>query len=872
MRRLAPLALVLALAPARAGEPTIQTGKLQNGLDVVVVEKHGTPLVTIEVAVKTGSFTETPGTNGLSHLYEHMFFKGNAALPTQEAYMARVAELGISFNGTTSTERVNYFITLPSRNFAQGMQFMSDALLTTKFELEEMVKERKVVIGEYDRNEADPNHYLWRGLREHLYGDQAYRKNPLGEREVILSATPEIMTDFRNKFYVPNNAAILIVGDVNPTEARVLAERLFGVQKWPSGKNPHDPPREPLPRLAETKAFVVEKPTQNVVLAASWPGPDVGRDERATFVADVWGTLCSLQHARFQRAFRDAGLTNSVDLHYYTQREGGEVNFRAVVRDGKVLAARDALLAELQAMADPGYWSEADVALAKQNLAIMRAYEGEDGAGFAHTLSFWWASSSHEYYTRYLDETATTSREELAAFVRNYLIGRPLVVGCLLSPENAKTLGITAETLRPPVQTSGAAALVETLDLDGLKVLVRRQPGSSITALDLYLKDTCVDLPAEQQGVDLLLVNSLLDGSEKTPRDQVQAELVRLGARVSQEATYDFARLSLVAPAGEFQSALALFAECLEKPRFDPAVIEQRRAQMLAGLQAEKANADNFLVRVTNESFFAGHPYALRPDGTLDTVKTLSREALQSRWAQFDRARLLAVVVGDVDAATVRTLLTPALAWRGKLQRPWPEPARIELPEFKPSRLLSFDKRELPTTYVLAKMCTPAPGSPDWPAAKLLLSVVRQRFWEVLRTKHALTYAPGAGISGFRRNYGYLYVSTTQPARAVALMHEELRRLAAEPVPAAVLAGMVAQEETRGWERLESAGAHANALGRAELCAGGWRQLYEEPAALGKVTPADVQQVAAKVLRDFTWGVIGPAAPSEAELKGEAPK
>src|SRR5690606_14229802 len=122
-------------------------------------------------------------------LYEHMFFKGNAALPTQERYMARVRELGISFNGTTSTERVNYFITLPSRNFAEGMKFMADALLTPLFNYEEMVKEREVVRSEYDRNESTPGYYLRRAVSAALYGDQAYRKNPLGERHVILSAT-----------------------------------------------------------------------------------------------------------------------------------------------------------------------------------------------------------------------------------------------------------------------------------------------------------------------------------------------------------------------------------------------------------------------------------------------------------------------------------------------------------------------------------------------------------------------------------------------------------------------------------------------------------------------------------------------------------
>ena len=872
MRRFAALSL-LAAGVALAGEPKVDFSELENGLDVLVVEKHGTPLVTIEIAVKTGSFTETPETNGLSHMYEHMFFKGNEALPTQEAYMARKAELGIEFNGTTSTERVNYFITLPARNFARGMEFMADALLTPLFEQSELDREEKIVISEYDRNEANPEHYLWKGLRQAMYGDQAYRKNPLGERAVIEAATKEIMLDFKRRFYVPNNAALVIVGDVNPTEARVLAERLFGPRRWASGPNPHSPPREPLPRLAGSKAFVSVQATKNVVLALQWPGPDVGRDERATFVADVWGTLCDLPHARFQRAFRDKELTDAVGLHYYTQREGGEVNFRATVRGGKVLETRDTLLAELEAMAEPGYWTADQIALAKRNLAIMRAYEGESGPDFAHTLTFWWASSSYDYYLRYLEETASVGPEELAGFVKHYLLGRPMVVGCLLGAEAQKALDLTEAKLLPPARSAEAAG-VEELSLDGMQVLVRRQPGSTVTALDVYLRDTCFDLPADQQGIDLLLVNTVVEGSAKTSRAEVQAKLLGHGARVTQEANYDFARLSLVAPAGEFQGALATFAECLTQPLFDAKVVAERKSQMLTALNAERQNLDAWLPRVANEAYFAGHPYALRPDGTPETVGKLDAEALRRRLAQFDRQRVLLVLVGDLDAAAARALLGPAFGAVPTAKRPWPatRDAGAKLPPFQPSRVLAHDARDIPKTYLMGKADAPAPGDPDYPAVKLLATVLRQRLWESLRTKHALTYAPGAGLSIFRRNYSVVVVgSTGDPVKAVSLIHQEMKRLAAEPITPAELAGMVATQETAGWGRIESAAAHAQALGRAELSGGGWRNLYEEPRHLAAVTPADLQKAAAKWLRGYTWGVIGKTAPSEAELRGESP-
>ena len=121
-------AVLLAAAPARS-EPVIQTHVCADGLTVIVAEKHGVPLVTVEVAARNGSMTEPPEYNGLSHLYEHMFFKANKVIPSQEAYMARTRELGMVWNGTTAQERVNYFFTTTTDHFADTMAFMRDAIV-----------------------------------------------------------------------------------------------------------------------------------------------------------------------------------------------------------------------------------------------------------------------------------------------------------------------------------------------------------------------------------------------------------------------------------------------------------------------------------------------------------------------------------------------------------------------------------------------------------------------------------------------------------------------------------------------------------------------------------------------------------------------
>ncbi|MEZ6185174.1 MAG: insulinase family protein [Planctomycetota bacterium] len=874
MPRPLALAVLAALAvSAQAGEPVLDVSELGNGLDLIVVEKHNAPLVTIEIAVKTGSFTETPDTNGLSHLYEHLFFKGNAALPTQDAYMRRVRELGISFNGTTSTERVNYFITLPSRNFAAGMEFMADAILHPLFNEDELVQERKVVIGEYDRNEATPSHYLFKATREALYGEQAYRKNPLGERHVILSATQETMYDFQSTYYLPNNAALFVVGDVNPTEVKVLTERLLGARRWASGPDPHALPREPLPRLGQSQAFFVAHPAaRTVTLAATWPGPDVGRDERATFVADVWGTLCGLPSARLQRAFRDSATTNGVRLGYYTQREGGEVSANAQVRDGKVQEARALLFQELTAMAEPGYWTEQELALAKRELRIDRAYSAEAGADFSHTLSFWWASSSLDYYRRYLDAVDAVTPDELAGFVRNYVLGRPHVVGVLANQATLDGLGFPAEALLPAASGDSAAeSAVSEFQVGGVQVLLRQVPGSAVSALDVYLDAGCFDLDPAQQGVDKLLLATLMDGSETLSRDEVAQRLSGLGARVSHSVNYDLGRLSLIAPQAAFGGAVELVSDCLLHPRFDPSALEERKAQLLSALNQERSDPDQFVTRLLNASFFQGHPYVQRPDGTPETLATLDADALRQRLGSLDSARIKLVLVGDLTQAEAKQILAP-FAEVPSLRRLWQlagGTAHKGMAAFTPGSLVEFEQRDIPTTYVIAKAPAPRPGEAGYPAARLMYAALRQRFWNSLRTTHALTYATSAGVSTFRANYGYLYVTSEFPAAAISRMYDEIERLKRDGVTPDELAGLVAQEETRLLSGLETAGGHANALGAAWLGTGDWHDAYRLAAGLRKVTPAAVQAAATTYLQDFHWGLIGREAVDADVLRGE---
>ena len=189
--------------------------ELENGLDVIVIENNTVPLVTIEIGVRNGAYTESPEYDGLSHLYEHMFFKANESIPDQERYLERTRELGMSWNGTTSQERVNYFFTISKDSLEQGLEFMKAAIMTPLFLPKELERERPVVTGEFDRAESNPFFNLNRAVEKKLWYKYFSRKDVIGDRHIILTADQNKMRTIQKRYYIPNNSDLFISGDVN---------------------------------------------------------------------------------------------------------------------------------------------------------------------------------------------------------------------------------------------------------------------------------------------------------------------------------------------------------------------------------------------------------------------------------------------------------------------------------------------------------------------------------------------------------------------------------------------------------------------------------------------------------------------------------
>jgi zinc protease len=419
---------------------------LANGLRVIVIENHAVPIVSVELNVKNGAYTQTPAHEGLAHLYEHMFFKANRTIPSQEQYLARLRQLGGQWNGTTSEERVNYYVTVGTDSMVPTMQFLEDAIRYPLFLQDELVRERPVVIGEFDRNEANPFFHLQRGVDTILYTPQFYsRKNTIGNRDTILATTQAKMKEIQDKYYVPNNTALILAGDITPAEGFRRAVEIFG--DWPRGADPFATPAPNPPPLRASAAAIVEKPVNGLSILYQWHGPSVGADPKSTYAADVLSAVLNNSASPFQKRLVDGGLAFAAQISYYTLNHTGPISVFAQTSPDKLANAQNALMEELAKLADPNYLPQELLDAAQKQLGVNALYEREQPSEWAHTIGFWWAVADLDYYRGYVSNMQKVTRQDIANYAKKYISGKPFVVGALLSPEDRKKLALTPDML-----------------------------------------------------------------------------------------------------------------------------------------------------------------------------------------------------------------------------------------------------------------------------------------------------------------------------------------------------------------------------------------------------------------------------------------
>jgi predicted Zn-dependent peptidase len=433
------------------------------------------------------------------------------------------------------------------------------------------------------------------------------------------------------------------------------------------------------------------------------------------------------------------------------------------------------------------------------------------------------------------------------------------IVFCSATPslyaQNSKT-GALNDRPQQTVQSIVAkqAALVTEFDVNGLKVLVKRREGSLTVAAGLFIRGGASNINASNAGIETLMLSASTEATTGFPREKMRTALSSMGTVIGSSSNNDYSVLSLACTRMHFARSWELFTDVILRPSFtkeDVSLVQQR---MVVSLSDDQDSPDVYLQKLQEQVAYAGHPYLNDTDGTPETVGKLTVDDLRRYHDQLmETSRLLLVIVGDLNPTEVKTLIVNSI---GKLPR--------GSYTAKPVPALAFDKstvevtpRSLPTNYIQGLFTAPSLTSPDIYPMRVASSLLRDRVFEEVRVKRNLSYAPDAFLRTQAANVGGLYVTAVDANQSIRVMLSEITRLQQEPVSSEDIKGVIAQYLTTYYLGQETNAAQAGELAQYELIGGGWRNSADFLERLSGVTPADIQRVSQKYMKNIRFVVLG---------------
>jgi zinc protease len=399
-----------------------------------------------------------------------------------------------------------------------------------------------------------------------------------------------------------------------------------------------------------------------------------------------------------------------------------------------------------------------------------------------------------------------------------------------------------------------AAALVTEFDVNGLKVLVKRRPGSQTVAAGLFMRGGSRNITAQNAGIESLMLDVATEASVSFPRERLRTETSRMGTVMNAGENFDYSVLSLTTTRTNFDRSWEIFTDVALRPSFTKEDFDLVQSRVVSGLRDDSDDPDTYLQRLQERVAYAGHPYLNRPQGTAESVARLTLDDIRKYHQQMmQTSRLLIVVVGDLDPAVIRDRIAASF---GKLPRGNYTPTPIPQLAFA-APTVEVTQRGLPTNYIQGLFTAPALTADDIHAMQIASSILRDRVFEEVRVKRNLSYAPNAFLNSQGANVGGIYVTAVDANQAVRVMLDEIKRLQTQPIDQQDIKGVIAQFLTTYYLSQETNAAQAANLAEYELIGGGWRRSFEMLSHLRAVSPADVQRVAQKYMRNLRFVVLG---------------
>lgn len=403
---------------------------------------------------------------------------------------------------------------------------------------------------------------------------------------------------------------------------------------------------------------------------------------------------------------------------------------------------------------------------------------------------------------------------------------------------------------------------VTELNIKGLKVLFKPSNKQTISAY-MFFKGGTANYSAQQQGIEALTLSAAVEcGTSKYNKDAFKDQSDKYSLEFNGSAGFDYGYITMSCVKPYFNEGWDLFAEAISHPVFEEKELTLLQQKKISGLKTQESNPDQALTKLCMADAFKDTRYAIRPEGTVETVSALKQEDIKAFYEKsLNINRMLLVIVGNLSVQDVKQKVEAAFASLPSSEiTPIAQPTGTSFDQ----NTLNIENRKLATNYIAGIMGAPSNTSDDFNAYRLGFAILHDKLFEEVRTKRNLSYAPAAILSGGFLPYAQLYVTTTKPKEAVTVMVDEVKRLRNGGFTETDLRDAKSKLTTSYFMRNESTSSNALALGIAEI-KGSWKNEITMLDKINAVTLPQLQSAFVKYTGGIKWNYLGDESLADKE-------
>ncbi len=816
----------------------------KNGLTAIVSRQTAFPVVSVQVWVGTGSENEGAYSGaGLSHLLEHMVFKGTAEYSAQQLN-EEVASLGGLWNAYTSTDRTVYHIDGPSSRWQQFLHILTQLVFAPTFPIDEFEKEKEVIRREMAMYNDDPQDASYRALITTLYKRHPRRLPVIGFRKLFDTLTHADMVSYHRSRYTPGNMFVCIVGDVDPAE--VFATLEAEVAGIPAAAAELPPPvQEPRQWGCRLHRTEFAQPTSTLMLA--WRTPHTRHPDAAP-LAVLSSILGDGRSAWLYKHFHDSlGLAHDTNTTLLPAKTGeGAFVIEADVERPRRDELREALLAYVAELPQADFAVGVQRALRQMRANRVKSISTVQGCAALIGIN-WHHSRNLNAGEEWAEALRRVTAEDVARVAATYLTPERL------TEVSVDPTGSNPEESVQNTATSLPAPTIHELP-NGLRVVLRVDRRVPLVYTTLCLAAGCRSETAQNNGISTLLSECLLKGTATRSAAELAETVENLGGNISGTAGNNTICLKTRALAEDAYTMLELLADAALHPTFPAEAVATAREDMVADILDAQEDPAAEAFRRLRHACFGAVSYGLHPDGTVESVESLTREDLSAHHARLMCGRnAVLAICGDFEPAAMLTRVQelfaamPAGAPATLLPTPPQQAADICIPCDKEQAVLAIAVPALTAT------------APDIPLQLLFDEWCRDMAGPIhteIREKRGLAYyATSAALQGTDAGCMFFYLGTSPQAipEARAALDDLLIHLAQEGMPADALESARSTVLTSRLLAAQSAGKLCSAMAVDTLLG--------LPPDYTDTLPERLRSITTEHMRAFISRLLSPQAP-----------